>query len=132
MDQIELAEPDWTSDLEKEFMESLPSGVCVACGKAVYRNPRGRKKRFCSDECRFKWKNKHPQIKNWKSTRVAVCPECGKEFLATREYRVLRKYCSRACANRGRAKKKEVKEDEHGGDKERSDKPSQSLHVGKD
>ena len=117
MDLIEFAEPDWTAELEKEFMESLPSGFCPECGEAVYQNPRGRRKRFCSEACRYKWKNKHPQLKNWKSARAAVCPQCGKEFLAVKEYTVLRKYCSRACANRGRANqnKPEEKEEEYAG-----------------
>ncbi len=120
MDLIEFAEPEWTAELEKEFMESLPAGFCLECGEAVYQNPRGRRKRFCSEACRYKWKNKHMQIKNWKSARLAVCPQCGKEFFAIKESRRPRKYCSRACANRGRAnnsKSEDMKEEEYAGDK---------------
>ena len=90
---------------EKEFEDAVVKGFCPECGKAVYQNPRGRRKKFCSDACRFAWKNKHPKPENWKSTRVAICPVCGKEFLASREYKSKRKYCSHACANRGRAVK---------------------------
>ena len=89
--------------LEKEFMDTLPSGVCPNCGSPVYNKPKGRPKIYCSDACRFKWKNRHPKPENWKSTRKAVCPYCGREFLESREYQGKRIYCSRACANRARA-----------------------------
>ena len=92
-----------SAEEEKEFEDAVVKGFCPECGKAVYQNPRGRRKKFCSDACRFAWKNKHPKPENWKSTRIAVCPVCGKEFLASREYKSKRKYCNHACANRGRA-----------------------------
>ena len=92
--------------LEKEFMETLPSGVCPNCGNPVYNKPRGRTRIYCSDACRFAWKNRHPKPENWKSTRKAVCPYCGREFLASREYQGKRIYCSRACSNRARAEEK--------------------------
>ena len=95
-----------SAEEEKEFKDAVVKGFCPECGKAVYQNPRGRRKKFCSDACRFAWKNKHPKPENWKSTRIAVCPSCGKEFLVSREYKSKRKYCSHACANRGRAMKK--------------------------
>ena len=95
-----------SAEEEKEFEDAVVKGFCPECGKAVYQKPRGRLKKFCSDACRLNWKNKHPKPENWKSTRTAVCPVCGKEFLASREYKSKRKYCSHACANRGRAMKK--------------------------
>ena len=95
-----------SAEEEKEFEDAVVKGFCPECGKAVYQKPRGRRKKFCSDACRLNWKNKHPKPENWKSTRTAVCPVCGKEFLASREYKSKRKYCSHACANRGRAMKK--------------------------
>ena len=95
------------ADEVQEFLAAVVKGFCPECGKAVYQKPRGRRKKFCSDACRLTWKNKHPKPENWKSTRTAVCPVCGKEFLASREYKSKRMYCSHACANRGRALKKE-------------------------
>lgn len=92
-----------SAEEEKEFEDAVVKSFCPECGKAVYQNPRGRRKKFCSDACRFAWKNKHPKPENWKSTRIAVCPVCGKEFLASREYKSKRKYCSHTCANHGRA-----------------------------
>ena len=76
---------------------------CPACGEVFETKGRGRPKVFCSEKCRTRYHHQHPQPQNWKSTRIAVCPMCGKEFQASREYGHPRKYCSRACANRGRA-----------------------------
>lgn len=92
----------------KEMEEEMAKRYCPQCGGEVQRNHRGRPKVFCCDECRYKWKNKHQQPLRWASTRTAYCPVCGKEFLASRESPNPRKYCSRACANRGRAKKKKL------------------------
>ena len=105
-------QPSFGKTLEEEFMNSLPSGVCPNCGSPVYQKERGRRKIYCSDACRFEWKNRHPKPENWSSSRMAVCPICGKEFLASREYKNKRKYCSRACANTGRRKEREELSDE--------------------
>ena len=78
--------------------------ICPNCTGLFSQNAKGRRKRFCSDKCRAEWNHKHTKLQNWKDTsRLVVCPTCGKEFIATREYGRLRKYCSHACANRGRA-----------------------------
>ena len=80
--------------------------ICPTCGGLFPPNWNGRRKRFCSDKCRLEWNHKHPKIQNWKDTsRSVVCPICGKEFTATREYGKLRKYCSHACANKARVKR---------------------------
>ena len=76
---------------------------CPVCGEVFETKGRGRPKKFCSEKCRTKYHHRHPNMQNWTTTRIAVCPQCGKEFTAAREYGHLRKYCSRACANRGRA-----------------------------
>ena len=92
-----------TDDDEQDFLSAVAFGFCPERGKAVYQNRRGRTKKFCSEKCRTNWNHRHPKPENWKSTRVAVCPVCGKEFYASREYQRKRIYCSRACANKGRA-----------------------------
>ena len=102
MDELISDDFELSADTEKEFMDSLPSGVCPECGKPVYQNPKGRAKKFCSQECRFAWKNKHPHPENWKMVTL-ICPVCGEEFKARGNGEVKRKYCSRACANHGRA-----------------------------
>lgn len=88
---------------EQEFLDAVAMGFCPNCGKAVVQPRRGHPKKFCSEQCRTNWSHRHPRPENWASTRTAVCPMCGRSFLASREYGRLRKYCSRACANRGRA-----------------------------
>ncbi|MBO5568104.1 MAG: hypothetical protein J6A79_04110 [Clostridia bacterium] len=87
---------------KQEFLSAVATRFCPNCGAAIIQPPMGRMKRFCSDGCRFQWKNQHRKPENWKSSRIVVCPVCGKEFLASQEYARKRKYCSHACANRGR------------------------------
>ena len=88
---------------ESEFLPFVFERFCPECGEPIVQPKRGRKKIFCSDVCRFAWKKSHPRPEKWKSSRQAVCPMCGREFTASREYGRKRKYCSHACANRGRA-----------------------------
>ena len=99
-----------TDEEKQEFLSAVAARFCPNCGTAIIQPPKGRKKKFCSDQCRFQWKNAHPRPENWKSSRTALCPVCGKVFTASREYAQPRKYCSRSCANRGRAAKRR----EHG------------------
>ena len=88
---------------QEDFLDAIAMGFCPECGKEVVQNKRGRRKKFCSEACRFAWKNKHPKPENWKHT-IRVCPVCGREFQAFREYGGMqRKYCSRACSNHGRS-----------------------------
>ncbi|MBQ9685979.1 MAG: hypothetical protein IJV41_05420 [Oscillospiraceae bacterium] len=89
-----------------EYLSRPDVRVCPVCGEVFETAGRGRPKRFCSAKCRSFYHHKYPNPANWKSTRIAVCPLCGKEFQASREYNRKRKYCSRACANRGRALEK--------------------------
>ena len=86
-----------------EYLSRRNVRVCPVCGTVFETLGRGRPKRFCSDKCRAYYHHKNPNLENWKTTRIAICPLCGKEFQASREYAHPRKYCSRACANRGRA-----------------------------
>lgn len=96
-----------SEDEKQEFLSDVFFRFCPNCGKEIIQKPQGRQKLFCSDKCRLKWKGKHPNFKNWKSTRVVICPVCGKSFFAYGEYsKHKRKYCSRACANKARALKK--------------------------
>ena len=94
-----------TAREQDEFLDAVATGFCPECGKEVVQNPRGRRKKFCSEACRFAWKNKHPRPENWKKVDTYICPVCGREFRSRRSGDVKRKYCSRACANRGRAMK---------------------------
>lgn len=85
-----------------EFFDA-ETGLCPNCGELFRRSRSGRPRRFCSEKCRTAFHNKHPNKQNWKCVRKVSCPVCGKEFTADHEYNRERKYCSHACANRGRA-----------------------------
>ena len=76
---------------------------CPVCGEVFTTKGRGRPKKFCSERCRTNFHHRRSDIQNWKTVRTAVCEFCGEEFLAAREYRQRRKYCSHACANRAHA-----------------------------
>ena len=58
--------------------------ACAFCGKPITQDEhhRGRKKRFCCEECRRKyWKIHRPEQKqNPKAIYTKVCAYCGKTF----------------------------------------------------
>lgn len=98
----EIVEAGLTGSEHAEFLDAVAMGFCPECGKEISQNPRGRRKKFCSDTCRFAWKHKHPKPENWKMVTL-VCPICGTVFQARGCRDATRKYCSRSCANHGRA-----------------------------
>ena len=68
---------------------------CLCCGKPVKQNPHRKEKRFCSDACRMKWWNEHPDRVNKKAVYEYKCPQCGRPFTAYGNSK--RKYCSHQC-----------------------------------
>lgn len=94
-------------DYTAEMIRDMAFSFCPQCGTAIVPNHKGRPRKFCSPECRSRWNNTHPKPENWKTVRSKICPVCGREFSYRHQYGLERKYCSRACANRG--------EREHGG-----------------
>ncbi len=77
--------------------EEAPSGehFCLCCGIPVEQNPGRKEKKFCSDACRMKWWNSHPDQVEHRTTRKIVCANCGKTFTAYGS--TPRKYCCHAC-----------------------------------
>ena len=69
--------------------------VCRQCGKPVPQNPGRKEKKFCSDTCRARWWNDHPNLVKRKAVYHFVCPACGTAFSAYGNDH--RKYCSRSC-----------------------------------
>lgn len=106
MDKNEDVMEPLSEEDKQEFLNSVFFRFCPNCGAPIVQPPRGRMKIFCSNRCRHEWDSKHEQHENWKSARTAVCPVCGKTFSAVRESKRKRKYCSRACSNKGRASEK--------------------------
>ena len=68
---------------------------CLQCGKPILQDPKRKEKKYCSDACRSKWWNSHPDLIKQKSGRNLVCAKCGKEFYVNLQSN--RKYCSHAC-----------------------------------
>jgi len=75
---------------------------CRGCGKPIHQIPGKKQVKFCSDECRHKWWNAHPEQIHRKAIYEFTCPCCGKVFSVYGNAH--RKYCSHACYIRDRFK----------------------------
>ena len=75
---------------------------CLQCGAPIHQPVTGRKRRFCSDSCRWKWwhLNGDEVLRPTATRQDVTCPNCGKTFSAYR--RKARKYCCHACYIRDR------------------------------
>ena len=79
-------------------VESNDDSVCLNCGKPIEQIPQRKKKKFCSDKCRYSWWNK--QQTNIKGKTVSSCLFCGREFYSYRSKK--QKFCSRECYHKFR------------------------------
>lgn len=70
--------------------------VCLNCKKEIIQTPHKRKKKFCSDKCRYAWWSKNVGG----NKAVHICDACGKEFYSYKSKK--RKYCSRKCYDKKR------------------------------
>ncbi|MGI6736686.1 MAG: RNA polymerase subunit sigma-70 [Anaerovoracaceae bacterium] len=68
---------------------------CLCCGKKLTQIPGRKEIKFCSDACRLRWWNSHPDDINRKAFYTFTCACCGKTFTAYGNRH--RKYCSHAC-----------------------------------
>lgn len=88
------------TDFKPDDGSEPASSFCLECG-TVIRQISGRKeKKFCSDECRHKWWNAHPEKVTRKAFYSYTCARCGKPFTAYGNSG--RKYCCHACYIAGR------------------------------
>ena len=76
---------------QKAIIVSEENDLCAQCGKPIDKSKRSSR-RFCSDDCRIKWWNKHPKAD---MPYTANCACCGKEIQMRRKGE--RKYCSHRC-----------------------------------
>ena len=76
--------------------------ICPVCGVRLESIPHKKQKKFCSDKCRMKWWNSHPERVKHKLMTTWVCSYCGKEFQNRGSLK--RVYCSRACYALARTK----------------------------
>ena len=68
---------------------------CKECGKELNQNLGKKPLKFCSDKCRVKWWNTHPELVNRKAIYSFICTYCGEPFTAYGNSK--RKYCSHSC-----------------------------------
>ena len=69
--------------------------VCRNCGKQIEQLKGTKQRKFCSDACRVKWWNMHPELINRKAIYHIVCAHCGIGFDSYGNKG--RKYCSHSC-----------------------------------
>lgn len=69
--------------------------VCLYCGAAIKQTPGKKKKKFCSDKCRWAWWNQNLDKVKRKAIYTFECPNCKKQFTAYGNAK--RKYCSHQC-----------------------------------
>ncbi len=69
------------------------TNTCLNCGTAIQQTMHHKQKVFCSDSCRMKWWNRHPEMVKRKVEKHS-CLYCGKDYFS---HRATQKYCSRKC-----------------------------------
>ncbi|ACV63044.1 RNA polymerase, sigma-24 subunit, ECF subfamily [Desulfofarcimen acetoxidans DSM 771] len=76
--------------MKEEFLFTL----CLNCGKKLEQNSLGRKRKYCSMNCKAEWEKTH------RKSYTSYCEYCGNEFktLGIKE----RKYCSHNCYTKDR------------------------------
>lgn len=77
------------------LIKTKNNGVCRNCGVTICHTKGHRKKIFCSEKCRYKWRKDNPEKRNLKAYYFNSCQWCGLEFRAYGDSK--RKYCSRVC-----------------------------------
>lgn len=76
--------------------------TCKECGCNIKITPSKKKRKFCSDKCRFLWWNKHRDELNHEIKNVVTCNYCSKKFITFSKSK--RVYCSVDCYNKVRCK----------------------------
>lgn len=74
---------------------------CSQCGAQLIHTTGAKKKRFCSDKCRMKWWDAHPEAIKRKAIYTFTCDHCGIKFESYGNKK--RKYCSRSCYGKSKA-----------------------------
>jgi len=100
--QIGVSRDSVKSFCRRNGLTVTTKAVCRQCGAELTYTPHRRKKIFCSDTCRMAWWNAHPELVQRKAVYHLTCAHCGIEFECYGNAK--RKYCSRECYNRARAK----------------------------
>ena len=80
--------------------ENHDTDHCKLCGAALVQNVTGKRKQFCSDQCRRIWWTQHQDNRSLRSAVKAKCAFCGSVFEDYEKNH--RKYCCHACYIRDR------------------------------
>lgn len=83
--------------------EPVNGMFCKMCGAPLKQTQGKKPKQYCSDKCRMAWWNAHPEAVKHHTVNAFTCQSCGKQFQGYGNRS--RKYCSRACCSKVRAKK---------------------------
>ncbi len=89
---------DKEMEVKRSIQDKIDSGeACKYCGMDIIQFATGRRKKFCSVECRRAWWAEHPEMskKNPKSIYRKKCLHCGKRFKVYGNKN--RKFCSHDC-----------------------------------
>ncbi len=93
-----LLEPEADEAEWLRHREGLPPRrKCPVCGGLLIQPERGRRRKFCSDQCKKQWWNDKWRQEGRFNGRLAVCEYCGKRFVAVKERHDERRFCSREC-----------------------------------
>ncbi|CQR75080.1 helix-turn-helix domain-containing protein [Sporomusa ovata] len=73
------------------------NALCLHCKNPIRQKQYGRRKRFCSDACRYTWWNENQDKRSKKPAAIYqyTCQNCGRKFSAYGNKQ--RKYCSHNC-----------------------------------
>ena len=83
---------------KEERGSSVLQPACQQCGRPLLSSNSHSIKRFCSDQCRARWWNRHRDLSRRPSAHTQKCPCCGAQF-----YTYAGRYCSRACYGKARS-----------------------------
>jgi uncharacterized protein YjcR len=78
-----------------ESENNIGKVCCKVCGTEIIPVKGRKPRKFCSDKCREKWWNSHPEQVKQKAVYTFICPCCNKSFTAYGNRN--RKYCSHSC-----------------------------------
>lgn len=110
------------SDLTVNMKEQMAKGkVCWYCGRELLQPHTGRRKKFCSDNCRRAWWKMHPEACRQSEAALyhQTCAYCGTAFVSYGNSH--RKYCSHECYIRDRFWREEDGREPIGVEEDRQD-----------
>ena len=80
-----------------ERIDTTAVKVCPNCGGKVIQPKTGRRRKFCSEQCRREWWSAHPEdiMRQESANYHLTCAYCGRPFISYGNKE--RKYCCHSC-----------------------------------